>query len=161
MEHDPAASAIPLDGKLDERRNVSKEPIPYEDLPPEIQRVLEFKLSKDSGNRSTVQKLEGKHVLSLIIYINRMSPVIKSDILNNVTRCSNLDSKLGDIEAMGLIKAYRLARSNTIVYVATPKGKEVSRMLADLLDFIESDRTHETAAGGGILIFKIPTTVCL
>ena len=149
MENDDAMTAIPLDGKLDGRRNVRKEPKPYDELPPEIQRVLESRMTKGSRKRTTVEVLEGKHVLSLIIYINKMSPVIKSDILNNVTKCSNLDSKLAEIEKMGLVKTYRLARSNTIVYVATPKGKEVTGMITDLIDFIEAEYTYKDAVGGG------------
>ena len=140
MGRNSAAKTIPLTGKLDDRRNVRKQPIPLEELPPEIQRVLESKMVKGGEKKSIVRTLEGKHMLSLIIYINRMSPVIKSDILNNVTRCSSLNEKLDDIEHLGMIKTYRLARSNTIVYVATPKGKEVTRILDDLLDVIDGVR---------------------
>ena len=126
-----------MDGTVHNRGNAVKNPIPLEDLPPDIQKFLNNKKTKEKQERKTVEVLEGVHVLSLIIFINSMSPVIKTDIHTHVSRCAGMNDKLGDLLDMGLIKIYQTARTNTNVVVITDKGREVARRLQSMIDYID------------------------
>ena len=131
--------SIPLNGTVHDRGNALKNPIPLEDLPPEIQKFLNNKKAKDKQNRKTIEMLEGMHVLSLIVFINSMSPVIKTDIHTHISRCAGMNDKLDDLIGMGLIKVYQTAHTNTNVVVITDKGREVANMLQEMIDFIDKD----------------------
>ena len=78
-------------------------------------------------------------MLSLIDYIDRNSPVIKTDIYANVSRCSNMNTKIQNLIDMGLIKVYNTAYTNTNVVVITEKGRRAAGVIHALVDLIEAD----------------------
>ena len=123
---------------LDGRENAAKEPRSIELLPPEIQKVLnERKAAKAKGGKSTVEVLEGKHVLSLLLYISRLSPVLKADIYNDISRCSTMPEKLEDLKKTGLVEIYHTGRTNSNVIVITEKGRKVADLIQEMLDRID------------------------
>jgi hypothetical protein len=135
----PRRTSIPITGKLDDRKNVKKEPLPPEDLPENILEVLEGKRNTQGNEgRSTIQKLEGKHVLSMLLYINEMSPVLKSDIYNNVSRSAGMVDKLNDLYEMGLVKIYLTVRSGSNVVVITDLGRKIAQLVWDTIDLIDN-----------------------
>ena len=84
--------------------------------------------------------MEGKYVLSILCYISQMSPVVKSDIYNNISRANNMPKKIDDLEELGLIRIYRTAKTNTNVIVITPKGKKVADQIMLMVNTIEKER---------------------
>ncbi len=133
--------SVPVGGGLDDRENVWKNPRPYAELPEDVKRYISEKGRQNvGGNRTTIQKLEGKHVLSLIVYLDSVSPVVKSDIYNDISRSVNMASKLNDLYYMGLIEVYGTGRTNTNVIVITDKGREVAKMIKQILEVIEGER---------------------
>jgi len=147
MEHEKPHSAepslrrdsIPIDGRLDDRRNVKKEPKPFDELPPEIQRLL---IGKDNGKgseESTLDKLCSKHVLTTLMYVAKMSPVMKSDIYSNVSRCSNMAEKIDILYSFGLIDIYYAARTRSNIIVITPKGKQVAEVIDEIISIIDGE----------------------
>jgi len=130
--------SIPISGKLDDRNNVRENPRPFEELPPEIQLLLLDKRRKDSKERSTVRMMEGKYVLSLLLYLEKMSPVLKSDIYNDISRSASMADKLNDLHTLGLIQIYYTVRSNSNVVVITDKGRLAAATLRQLIGIVES-----------------------
>ncbi|MBE6519317.1 MAG: hypothetical protein E7Z70_07295 [Thermoplasmata archaeon] len=135
-----ASRTVPLDGKLDDRKNVYKEPIRFEDLPEELQHYLSDRSRRKKDERNTAQILEGKHVLTLILYIDAMSPVLKSDIYNNVSRSGGMVEKIEDLVELGLVKVYCTARTNSQILVITEKGKLVAGLIREIVGTVEGKR---------------------
>ncbi|MBE6518629.1 MAG: hypothetical protein E7Z70_03690 [Thermoplasmata archaeon] len=123
---------------VDGRTNVWNQPIPYEDLPDEVKRYLLDKKARPEP-KNTLEKLEGKHVMSMILFIDSMSPVVKSDIYNSISRSANVVSKLDDLRDMGLIEMYHTGRTNMSVIVITDKGKRVASIIRQMIDTIDSE----------------------
>ena len=129
---------------LDSRKNVWAEPRPFDELPEDVRNYLSDRTTSDrKKERTTIEKLEGKHVLSTILYINSVSPVMKSDIYNNVSRSSSMIEKIGDLYDMGLVEIYNTGHTNASVIVMTDKGKRVAKVLTEILDVIENDGLEE------------------
>ena len=84
-----------------------------------------------------VQKLEGKHMLSLILYLDNMAPVIKTDVYNDVARSSSMLTRIDDLEAMGLVRIYPTGRTNNKVVTMTDKGREVAKVIRKMIEVIE------------------------
>lgn len=122
---------------VDGRTNVWNQPIPYEDLPDEVKRYLLDKKARPEP-KNTLEKLEGKHVMSMILFIDSMSPVVKSDIYNSISRSANVVSKLDDLRDMGLIEMYHTGRTNMSVIVITDKGKRAASIIRQMIDTIDA-----------------------
>ena len=135
-----AIRSIPLDGKLDDRKNVSKEPKPFDELPPDIQRILEDRKEDSKVKKTTLRMMEGKYIMSILCYINQMSPVVKSDVYNNISRANNMAKKIDDLETMGLIRIYKTTKTNTNVIVITPKGKKVADQIMLMVNTIDKEK---------------------
>ena len=60
--------------------------------------------------------------MSVLVYVCYTSPTIKMDVYNMVGRCSTMGEKIESLETMGLIKIYKIARTNTNVIAITDKG---------------------------------------
>ncbi|WII06872.1 hypothetical protein PED39_04605 [Methanomassiliicoccales archaeon LGM-RCC1] len=130
-------SSIPIGKKIDERDNIWANPHTFEELPEEVRRYLADRRNKTGDKRTTLQRLEGKHVLSLIVYLNSMSPVTKSDIYNDVARHANMVAKLKELEDMELIQIYCSGRTNTNIVIITQKGREVAERISRMVDIID------------------------
>ncbi|MBE6519295.1 MAG: hypothetical protein E7Z70_07185 [Thermoplasmata archaeon] len=129
-------SSIPIGKKIDDRDNIWANPHTYEDLPEEVKRYLADRRSR-TDEKTTLQRLEGKHILSLIVYLNSMSPVTKSDIYNDVARHANMVAKLKALEDMELIQIYCSGRTNTNIVIITQKGREVAERISRIVDIID------------------------
>ena len=126
-----------LTGKIDERRNVAKEPIPFEQLPEDVKKALK---SKDKERKlNPLRELEQKYMLTTLIYLDEMSPVLKSDIYSNVSRSNVMRDKLDKLYEMDLITIYRIGRTDAQVVVITDKGREVAKTVRKIVEIIESD----------------------
>ncbi len=129
---------IPLSGKLDDREKVWMNPRPFEEMPEELrEQVLNRKDLRSSD--TALDRLEGKHVLSLILYIDRMSPVMKSDIYSDISRSMNISDKLNMLYKMGLIDIFQTVRNNSNVFVITDKGHSIAQHIREMLEVIESE----------------------
>ena len=136
---------IPINGKLDDRVNIRKEPKTFDEMPEEIQRIVIGRDRKDSGKKTetTLDKLQQKHVMAILLYVAKMSPVMKTDIYSNVSRCSSMADKIDTLYSMGLVDIYHAARTNSEIVVATEKGKRVAEHIETIIDIIEySPRTY-------------------
>ena len=137
---------IPLNGKLDARKNVKMEPRPFEELPAEVQKILSDRqvLKKESKN-SPIELIEGKHVIRLILYLDKMSPVVKSDIYNDVARNEGMPRKIDALRRAGIVEIYYTARANMSIVMITPKGREIARLLRDIFDILDGEPESESA----------------
>ena len=131
--------SIPLDGVLDSRRNVKNEPRSFEELPPDLQKILDSRKSPKVQDDLVIRLLESKYVLSLILYLDRMSPVVKSDIYNDVARSASMIEKIDELRRLGVIQIYRTTHTNTNVVVITDKGRRVAAYIRQLLDLIDGE----------------------
>lgn len=130
---------IQIGNGLDERRNVFKEPRPYEELPEEVRRYISDRKRITGSKETSVQMLEGKHMLTLILYLHTMSPVLKSDIYNNVARSESVQRKIDKLDEMGLIEIYATGKTNSNVIVMTEKGHRVAEVMSEMIRLIDED----------------------
>ena len=91
------------------------------------------------GGRSTLEILESKHVISILMYLDEMSPVLKSDIYNNISRSATMAEKIEDLRKIGLVDVYWTAKANTNVVVITDKGRKIAGMFREILDLVGND----------------------
>ena len=103
-----------------------------------MQKILADRRKLKSENRTLMDALEGKYVLSLILYLDKMSPVLKSDVYNDISRSSGMATKLEDLENLGIIKIFHTARTISNVIVMTDKGREAAEKIKELIDIVES-----------------------
>ena len=122
------------------KRNDRKGPRPIDNLPPEVQRVLDDRrVAKEKGEKATVEILEGKHILSTLLYISRLSPVLKSDIYNDISRCSTMPEKLEGLQSAGLVEIHHTGRTDSNVNIITEKGWKVADLINEMLVSIDEN----------------------
>ena len=100
--------------------------------------MLQNRKRSRQEDRSAIDLIEGKYMLSIILYLDRMSPVLKSDLYNDVSRGSGMPGKLESLRRLGIIEIYYTARTTANVIVITEKGRMVARMIREMLDTIEN-----------------------
>ena len=128
---------IPIGGPLDSRKNVDLEPRPFTDLPEEVQAMLMSKKT-DNKERSTLDILSQRHMLALILYIERMQPVLKCDIYNDISRGAGMAEKINDLHRLGLIEVYQTARYNSNIIVLTDKGRRTAEIIRQMVGIIQA-----------------------
>ena len=128
---------IPIGGKLDSRDNIAKQPIGYEELPEDLKRFLADRKGKEKRSKKALEIMEGKHMLSMLLYVDSMSPVMKTDIYSSISRSGNMPDKIDDMVRLGLFKVFYTARGNSNVVTITPKGREVADIIRQMLDILE------------------------
>ncbi len=112
---------------------------PYEDLPEDYKRILEKRQKEErSSSKSILQRMEGKHILKLILYIDERSPVLKSELYNNISRGTGMPEKIEELRELGIIQIYRSIHNTTNIVVITDKGKKVAAMIRDMLELLDS-----------------------
>ena len=134
-----SVTTLPIGKKLDYRDNVANEPHDPNELPEDVRKFLSNRHKKEPAERTVVQKLEGKHMLSLILYLDSMAPVIKTDVYNDVARSSSMLTRIDDLEDMGLVKIYATGRTNNKVVTMTDKGREVAQMIRKMIEITEEE----------------------
>ena len=67
-----------------------------------------------------------------------MSPVLKSDLYNDISRGSGMPGKIEALQKMGLLEIYYTARTTANVIVITDKGKKVASVIRDMLNIIDN-----------------------
>ena len=135
-------TSIPISGKLDDRENIRKTPYKLEELPESLRSLLLQKKEPSGGGgaRSTLEILESKHVISILMYLDEMSPVLKSDIYSNISRSATMAEKIEDLRKIGLVDVYWTAKANTNVVVITDKGRKIAGMFREILDLVGNDK---------------------
>ena len=106
------------------------------ELPPEVKEYLAAKDNKIKGSRTALERLEGKHVLTMITYIDSHSPLTKTDIYNDISRSTGVMRKIDELQEMGLIDIYTTGRTNLNVIVITEKGKQVAEIIRTMVDVL-------------------------
>ncbi len=126
------------DGHLFDRNEDSMEPRPYDELPEEYKKILDKRGARAGRNgESVMEKIEGKHMLRMLLYIDERSPVLKSELYSDISRGTNMPQKIDDLRSLGLIEVYRTIHNTTNILVITPKGKIVAMMVRDMIDTID------------------------
>ena len=141
-ENGGAVKSIPLDGRLDNRRNLKKEPRPFEELPPELQAVLNDK-GRRTVAKSSIEILEGKYVLRILLYLDKMSPVLKTDIYNDLSRSAGMSDKIEELHQLGLLEMYSTSRANACVVVITDKGRKVVEIIREMVEMVDQEEEKE------------------
>ncbi len=130
MHEDNSINSVSINGTTHDRGNLSKNPLKAEELPEELQ---EYLFHSNRRGKTELQMLEGKHILSMIVYIHYMSPIIKTHIYTNIAKCSTINDKLEDLNSLGLIKMQSMAVTNTCAVTITYKGRLVARAIIFIL----------------------------
>ena len=128
---------IPINGPLDRKKNSWDEPKPFDELPPEVQAMLLRRAEKKEKGRGTLEILEGKHVMSCLLFIEEKEPVLKSDIYNNISRSAGMVEKINELCGLGLINIYETARTHSNVIVLTDKGHRTVSAIRHLISIAE------------------------
>ena len=134
-----SGTTIPISDPIDGRKNVNLQPRSFEDLPPEVQKVLLNRKQANKKNRPTIDSMEGKYMLSIILYLDKMSPVLKSDLYNDVSRGSSMPDKIETLRKLGILEIYYTARTTANVLVITDKGRRVASIIRSMMDIIENE----------------------
>ena len=130
--------SIPIGGTVKSKSSKHAAELPSEDLPEEVRKMLSAR--KNTPKEKTVlEMLEGRHVLSTILYLDEVAPVMKCDIYKEISRSAGMKDKVQDLYDMGLVQIYATGRTNAGVVVMTAKGKEVAKTIRDILDLIEKE----------------------
>ena len=130
-------NTIPINGTVHNRGNAKKNPIPDEELPPEIRKYLRTKEVNYYKEPDAIDRLEGKHVVRILLFISRMSPVIKTDIYTHVSRSNGVRIELDNLEELGMIEIIQTAHTNTNVIRITDKGRKLAEVLLDAVSICE------------------------
>ena len=128
---------IPISGPLDRKKNSWDEPKPFDELPPEVQAMLLRRAEQREKGRGTLEVLEGKHVMSCLLFIEEKEPVLKSDIYNNISRSAGMVEKINELCGLGLINIYETARTHSNVIVLTDKGHRTVSAIRHLISIAE------------------------
>jgi DNA-binding HxlR family transcriptional regulator len=134
--------SIPIDGRLDSRKNLRKEPRRLEELPAELQAIFD----ENRSNKSTLEVLEGKYVLRMLFYLDDMSPVLKTDIYNDISRSSGMSDKLDDLRQLGLLEMYSTSKANACVVAITERGRTIVRLLKAAVKVIDEEPDEENSS---------------
>ena len=134
-----SGTTIPISDPIDGRKNVNLQPRSFEDLPPEVQKVLLNRKQANKKNRPTIDSMEGKYMLSIVLYLDKMSPVLKSDLYNDVSRGSSMPDKIETLRKLGILEIYYTARTTANVLVITDKGRRVASIIRSMMDIIENE----------------------
>lgn len=108
------------------------------ELPPEVQRLILTRKRDRDRPRTYLDMLGEKHMMELIVYVDRRSPVMKSDVYENVSKSSSIPVKISELEALGIVNVYQIAKNNSNVLMITPKGRRIARLINDILDEMDS-----------------------
>ena len=92
----------------------------------------------DNKERSTLDILSQRHMLALILYIERMQPVLKCDIYNDISRGAGMAEKINDLHRLGLIEVYQTARYNSNIIVLTDKGRRTAEIIRQMVGIIQA-----------------------
>ena len=130
---------IPISDPIDGRKNVKLEPKSFEELPTDVQKVLLNRKKSKDNERSAIGMMEGKYMLSMLLYLDKMSPVLKSDLYNDISRGAGMPGKIDDLRKLGLLEVYYTARTTANVIVITDKGRKVAAKIRELMDTIENE----------------------
>jgi len=85
--------------------------------------------------QALLRMLEGKHMMSCLLYIDDTAPVLKTDICRDVPG-NGMMNNLSMLEELGLIEPYR-KDSESCYFTLTPKGKHAAttfRMMQQIID---------------------------
>ncbi len=114
-------------------------PKPMDEMPDYIKKIIEERKKVKKVNDSTLRILEGKHVLSMILYIDENSPVMKTDIYSEISRSAGMSDKLDSLREAGLIEIYGSEDARTDYIILTEKGKNVASKIRLMLELIDSN----------------------
>jgi len=106
-----------------------------EQMPEEVRRFIEGR-SPAPKEKTVLDILEEKHMLTMIEYIDRHSPLLKSDIYEAISHSSGMNRKLKELEDLGIIMSYQ-AQGLSILTI-TEKGSRLAGVIRSISDTIEN-----------------------
>ncbi len=79
-----------------------------------------------------VAKLEGKHLLTILIFVKRNRECLKTDLYKAVSHNPRMPDKLNMLEREGLILQERKDPRGTTTISLTEKGERIALLLEDI-----------------------------
>ncbi len=79
-----------------------------------------------------VSKLEGKHLLTILVYVKRNRECLKTDLYKAVSHNPRMPDKLDSLEREGLLCQERRDPRGTTTLSLTEKGERVATLLEDI-----------------------------
>jgi len=106
-----------------------------QDIPPEVlEELLDKRRPKGIAH---ISDLEGPNGLSLLLYLDENSPVMKSDIYRDVSKSETMTRRMDRMRELGLIDIRYTGYLNAYAVSLTVKGKAVVRRIRGLLEVSE------------------------
>lgn len=106
-----------------------------QDIPPEVlKEILDKRRPKGIAH---ISDLEGPNGLSLLLYLDENSPVMKSDIYRDVSKSETMTRRMDRMRELGLIDIRYTGYLNAYAVSLTVKGKAVVRRIRGLLEVSE------------------------
>lgn len=93
----------------------------------------------DSEIEKSVQGLEEKHTISIMLFLSINGECKKIDIYRKVSSNPRIPAKLDRLEAMGLIAQRTTRGTRAVTIVLTAKGRQVADKLLELDRIIKTD----------------------
>ena len=134
-DNDPSYSRLGTDRKEGNNGNADRAPASM--MPEEIRDYMANRGDIKRNSRTVLEILEGRHTLSLLVYVDSACPVMKSDIYNNVSRSGNMAEKIDDLVRLGLLNSYETGKPNSQIITVTRKGHETAELLRSIVDILE------------------------
>ena len=113
------------------------------DYSKEMAELLRQKRTSQESAESSLDKLDRKHMLSILVYLKNHRPAIKSDIHANISRNSGMADKLETLEKMGLIAMYDSFENRTCYIILTDKGEKVAALIEDMIQIIDEEESYK------------------
>lgn len=86
-----------------------------------------------------VKLLEGKHMISTLLFIDGNDGCMKTDLYRAVSTNPRMPEKLDTLEAAGLLVQDSSGNANTVRLYITESGRKVAAMLRSIDDAIKEN----------------------
>lgn|GEM_PF-5401006 len=99
--------------------------------------------------QAILRTMEGKHVMSALLYIDEMGPVLKTDIYRDVSGGACIAGKIESLEELGMAEIYNRSGSISCYVCLTPKGRRVATTIKLMQQVIDDGLITRRSARKG------------
>jgi DNA-binding HxlR family transcriptional regulator len=95
-------------------------------------------MSPNTRYQGPLSVLEERHVISILVFLQRNGQSKRIDLYNAVSTNPNMPKKIDRLESLGLVKQRREHCTHTTYVSLTPTGEEVVGLLRRMEDAMEN-----------------------
>ena len=141
------AESLPLDGTL--KRSSVRQVRTYDELPEDVRTAL-MQRSGRPAEETTLDKMDRRFMMTVLVYLHHNRPALKSDIRADVSRNASMSDRLRTLVDLGLVRVHSTVRHNSGYIVLTPKGRKVAGMVEEMMRVIDTWPDGGDGVGEGI-----------